>query len=615
MRGTIVNTIYTGTASMRLINLAVDPDEQYLYFSNLYDRTLYSYNIADNVRNVVKIVNTGVNPIEAVSVSTDAIFTVRTSNVSPYVSLVYAITPKREIVIAGGGSAASGSPQQLRICGAAGIVSCGFAVDPTTGFLYVSTYDNPGSKIYQIQLVLLPRPLPTVAPPKQRQVECGLAEFGTCKRVTIPFNPRERWGWGSPNRPYFTPDPNVGCPAAYVFTGDHPCPDVRQPVLPIPPPPPVAPPPIIEPYTEHATTDFASRSFNYLTTGISSLTLVATICSGTTSRPSAPALGPYGELYMLTSNGNIYSLLAGLSNSTGDSLVDTSPAVSITTGNVAVASSNLVTVFDASLNFLWSSNIAGCFSPAFGNNSVVFFANDSNIYAIDSVTRSNVWTRGFSGGETVTSPPTADSGIMLLGTSVGNVYSIDQTTGNIIWRYGTGLNAAVYSVPNYTWNDRVVFASGSNIFNIDYDRIPPYDRTRTYVAVSNIAGSFATSFDPSGNLWCYYTASGTLFGVSMLDDSGNYVGWSSAPLAGLDVMSPGFTPTMDPFYVYATSQRGRVMRYSAFPSGLVSNAIVQKSYVNSYLIPSTIITAPSTVTTASNQLVVFDTQTKAYIFQ
>ena len=28
MRGTIVNTIYTGTASMRLINLAVDPDEQ-----------------------------------------------------------------------------------------------------------------------------------------------------------------------------------------------------------------------------------------------------------------------------------------------------------------------------------------------------------------------------------------------------------------------------------------------------------------------------------------------------------------------------------------------------------------------------------------------------------
>jgi len=528
------------------------------------------------------------------------------------------LTPKREIAVAGGGgSASSGNPQQLRICNGPSTRSCGFAVDTATGYAYVSSYNNPTSIMYQIQFVLLPRPLPTVAPPKQRQVVCGLAEFGTCKRAVVPFNPREHWGWGSPNRPFLTPDPNVGCVPVYVFTGENPCPSVRQPV-PVPAPAPApAPPPVILPFTERATTDFTSRSFNYLTTGVSSLTLVNTICLGGSSRPTAPALGPYGQLYMLTSNGNMYSVLSSpiLSNSTNDALSDTSPAVSITSGNVAVASSNLVTVFDASLNYVGSSNIEGCFSPAFGGNNTVFLANSNTLRSIDTSTMCNVWTYTFNLGETVTSPPTTDSGIVLLGSSQGNVYSFDQTSGSIVWEYKTGLNTAIYSAPNYTFDNRVVFACGSNIFNIDYDRSPPYRQTRTYVASSNVASSFATAFDTSGNMWAYYTASNTLFGVCMLDDSGNYVGWSSAPLPGVDVITSNMTPTMDPTYAYVTSQRGRVMRYSAFPSGLIQNTIVQKTYTDIFLIPSTIINTPSVVTTASNQLIVFDAAAKSYIFQ
>jgi outer membrane protein assembly factor BamB len=230
----------------------------------------------------------------------------------------------------------------------------------------------------------------------------------------------------------------------------------------------------------------------------------------------------------------------------------------------------------------------------------MFLTNGSNVFAIDSVTQSNVWTYQFEGGETATSQPTADSGIVLIGTSVGNVYSFDQTMGKIVWVYKTGLNTPVYSAPNYTWNDRVIFGCGNVIFNIDYDRTPPYNRTQTYTAVSNIAGSFATAFDPSGNLWCYYTASDTLFGVSMLDDSGNYVGWSSTDTD----MTPGVTPTMDPNYVYVTSEPGVVRQYSAFPSGLVQNSIVQKGCTLSYA-GSLPIHTPSVVTTACNQLVVF----------
>jgi outer membrane protein assembly factor BamB len=266
---------------------------------------------------------------------------------------------------------------------------------------------------------------------------------------------------------------------------------------------------------------------------------------------------------------------------------------------------------------VWSSNIPGCFSPAFGGNSTVFVANSNTLRSVETGSATTDWTYTFPEGENVSSPPMADSGIILIGTTVGSVYSFDQASGNIIWVYKTGTNTPVYSAPNYTWNNRVVFACGSNIFNIDYDRVQPYDRTRTYTSLcGDVASSFATAFDPSGNMWNYYTTtSNVLYGVSMLDNSGNYLGWYSAPLAGSDQITAGFTPTMDPSYAYATSRRGRVMRYSAFPSGLVQNTLVQKTFVNDYLIPTTIISAPSVITTASNQLVVFDDRARAYIFQ
>lgn len=616
IRSGIVNVLVTSTSGTLYVCLAIDAAEQYLYFSNKYNGVVYSYNIADNVKNAVLLVTTGQDWAQGVSSGSTVLLVLRTPNAVPYEGRVHAVTLQRDVIVAGGGTASSGDPQYLRIRSDVSVNSAGFAIDPETGFLYVSSYNNPGSIMYMIEFAVLQRPLPTVAPPKQKQINCGLAEFGTCKRVTIPFSPREYWGWGSPNRPYLTPDPNVGCVPAHVYIGDHPCPDVRQPILPIPPPPPPVPPPVIVPSTERATTDFASRSFNYLTTGISSLTLVATISTSSLEAPSAPGLGPYGELYMLTSNGNIYSLYAGLSNSTGDSLVDTSPAISITSGNVVVATANKVTAFDPSLNVLWSSNIAGCYSPAFGGGNTVFLTDGPNIYAIDSATQSNVWTFRFNGNETATSPPSTDSGILLLGTSTGNVYSFDQTSGNIIWRYSTGLNKPVYSAPNYTWNDRVIFACSNAIYNIDYDRIPPYNRTRVFVNDEATAtSSFATSFDPSGNLWCYFTgAAAALFGVCMLDDSGNYLAWTSSNLPGTDVITPNMTPTLDPLYVYVTSQRGRVMRYLAFPSGLVQNNIVQKSYVDLYFLPESTV-SPSVVTTASNQLVVFDAVATTYIFQ
>jgi hypothetical protein len=193
------------------------------------------------------------------------------------------------------------------------------------------------------------------------------------------------------------------------------------------------------------------------------------------------------------------------------------------------------------------------------------------------------------------------------------MYSFDQASGNIVWLYKTGTNTPIYSAPNYTFDNRVVFACGSNIFNIDYDRTPPYRTTRTYTSLSgNVASSFATAFDPSGNMWTYYTTtSNVLFGVCMLDDSGNFTGWASTDRD----LTVGVTPAMDPSYAYVTSQRGWVRRYAAFPGGLIRNTIVQKSSISSYLIPSTIINTPSVVTTASNQLIVFDAKPTCYILQ
>ena len=162
----------------------------------------------------------------------------------------------------------------------------------------------------------------------------------------------------------------------------------------------------------------------------------------------------------------------------------------------------------------------------------------------------------------------------------------------------------------------MIFACSNAIYNIDYDRIPPYNRTRVFVNDEATAtSSFATSFDPSGNLWCYFTsAAAALFGVCMLDDSGNYLAWTSSNLPGTDIITPNMTPTMDPVYVYVTSQSGRVLRYLAFPSGLVQNNIVQKNYTDLYFLPMSTV-SPSVVTTASNQLVVFDAEATTYIFQ
>ena len=621
IRNSVVTTRYTGSIGSWFGSMAIDPAEKYLYFSDWLNSRIFSYNIADSVEDSVKVVSVGTDQTTGISATDTEVYFVRSGAFFPFTSIVYAQTSKREAIVAGGGNATSGDPLSLRLLNSVDIYTCGFSVDNTTGYIYVSSRDNPtgiigSSKMYQIELSLSPRPLPTVAPPKQRQVQCGLAEFGSCKRVTVPFSPREYWGWGSPNRPYFTPDPNVGCIPAYVYTGDHPCPEVRQPAPAPAPAPPPAPPPTLLPYTEKTTTDFASRSFNYLTTGISSLTLVNTISTNAGSRPTAPALGSYGQqLYMLTSNGNIYSLLASpmLSNSVNDSLVDTSPAISITSGSIMAATANKVTLFDESLNFLWSSNIAQCFSPAFGSGNTVFLANSNTLRALETTAPSNVWTYTFPEGEAVSSPPTADSGIVLLGTTAGSIYSFDQASGNIIWVYKTGTNTPVYSTPNYTFDNRIVFACGANIFNIDYDRVIPYRQTRTYTSLSgNVASSFATAFDPSGNMWTYYTTnSNALFGICMLDDSGNFTGWASTD----SDLTPAITPVLDPLYVYVTSARGIVRRYSAFPGGLVQNSIVQKSSTSSYTISATIVNTPSVITTASNQLVVFDAAAKCYIFQ
>lgn len=623
IRGSEVNILFSAGEDTLYFSLALDPTEHLLYASSQYDRTLYSYNIVDNAKGLIEVVSIGQYLVTGVVVgkNPDIVFFIRTDSVpAPYPSVLHGIPltgAVRDVNVAGGGLLSNGDPLGLRISGAIYTDSYGLALDPKTGFIYISSFDDPDSKIYEIRLSVPIRPLPTAAPPKQRSLACGLAEFGTCKRVTVPFSPREYWGWGSPNRRYFTPDPNVGCVPSHVFVGDHPCPEVRQPFSPPPPVPPPAPVVVIPPSTDVATTDFNSRSYNYLTTDIVGLTLVNTYVTGSTTSPSAPALGNYGQIYMVTSNGNIYNLAAGLSNTTGEP-TSTSPAVSVTTGNIAVTSDSKLTIFDSSLNYIWSSNIAGGLSPAFGggaNGNVVFVASGSNVYALDAATRSNVWTHTFAEGEISSMPPSSQSGILLLGTSIGNVYSLDQTTGDIVWVYNTGLNSPIYTSANYTWDDRVVFAASNVIFNIDYDRTPPYYRTRTFTSLSgNIGGSFATAFDDSGNMWTYYTASNALFGVCMLDDSGNYNAWSSASIDP-DIMTPGLTPTMDSTYAYVTSLGGRVMRYLAVPSGLVRNTIVQKSYVDSYLIPTTTITSPYTITNASNQLVVFDSAARAYIFQ
>ena len=97
----------------------------------------------------------------------------------------------------------------------------------TVGNIYVSCFSNNAYTVIQNSYFYVERPQPSVAPPKQKSVECGLILPGSCKQTWHPFNPRERFSLGSPNRPYQKIDlsAKISCPPSFVSDA---CPGFSQ---------------------------------------------------------------------------------------------------------------------------------------------------------------------------------------------------------------------------------------------------------------------------------------------------------------------------------------------------------------------------------------------------
>jgi outer membrane protein assembly factor BamB len=441
--------------------------------------------------------------------------------------------------------------------------------------LYIASITSGSTTLYKITFKYNPRANIIAPPPQQRRYVCGIASPGNCKRALVPFNPREYWGWGSPNRKFLTPDPNVSCVPSLVYQLCPTIPNVVEPP-PVPPEPPIPTPPAVP--TELATTQFTTRlSSTGIPATISDAT--STVVANTGLALGSPGLGPLGEIYMTTAQGYLYkydgSGNAAWATYLADTLVNTSPSVA-TTGAITVATDNgrLININNADGSIIWQSNLPGQFtgSPASYTNSnatidTIIAAYGGNITSFNATNGAIAWQNTIPSGTFANSVYISGANVYA-GSTRGIMYSYERTSGNIRWVYNTGTNQSIYSTGNLATKDNLLFfGCTSNLYaiNTQVPRITSKDWTRT------LPGPIKSS--PALYLngitqWAYVITETTncLYGVTQAG-----IQWTSAE-TNLD---PDSSPTIDsdpagPF-VYATSTDGYVYKYNAVDSGTQSS--------------------------------------------
>ena len=438
----------------------------------------------------------------------------------------------------------------------------------TFGGLYMSTMNSDLSyTIHLNRYIYIPRPAPSVAPPRQQQYECGLFLPGSCKRAYVPFNPRERFGWGSPNKPYRTlsiKDIEVSCKLSIPS----PCPDTpirgKKPDDPPPPPPPNA----LPPPNAGASAQEISRTRNLSTTRVQNLNLQTPSLVFSSSVTASPVLDYRMRLYVLgATNGNVYYsdnyVGAGAtiqSNYVGGTF-NTSPACSLTDRTLAFGSQEgILTMFDgSSRTVVWQKHlgVALDLTPSYyGCN--VYLGYGSNLNAFSATDGSVVWsTMSLSNGDTYSSSTNVQIGNVFIGTQQGSMYAYSLKDASVILRIPVNTGAILGS-PNLGIDNRIYFGSGSNLCAINLDRTEAATDIIMTTLCGNITTPITLAVDSATQLTrAFFSTDLGATGYAQVDsNTQNY------PLMNIASNS---VPVLDASYAYIMGKTGIVWRYQWNP--------------------------------------------------
>lgn len=549
---------------LQLKDLQFNPTEGKLYVADRFSGNIYSYDFENETGVLQNQIN--VAPGSFVNaISFDDIGNLFYNYPSSNIVNVFLTSNNVSVKVAGGSQASSTDPllQQLNNPRAVLTISSG---------LYVSSDVSVGSELYRITFNFVPRNASIVPAPQFKRINCGIAAPGNCKRAIVPFNPREYWGWGSPNRPFLTPDPNVSCVPSVVFQL---CPTIPPVVQPIPPIPPI---PI--PILPTIRTEIATSQFNTRRTGRSSqlgdLTNYSSVSISGLFR-TAPALGRLSEIYAVNTVGDIYKF-----NTSGGTLFDppsmiyslgkqvtaASPCVANTGALVVATNDGGLYRFNSAGNLLWQKNTGaqvfgspGCFTNSNATIDNVFFASGKNIYNFQASTGNLVWSKTLAGSETFRSSIYVGP-LIVVGTGLlGSVYAYNRTTGTLVWKYPNGttnLGVPVVSTPHLIGSN-YIFGAGSNLYALTSNGLLAWN----YTVSGSIESSPALVQDSTNRIWSYFTTTcNVLYGVRKNTNT-TFTTWKSVETID-EECSPILDISSGGPYVYGyNSNTGEVYKYVA----------------------------------------------------
>lgn len=443
------------------------------------------------------------------------------------------------------------------------------------GGLYMSTMNSDLS--YTIQLntyIYTPRPVPSVAPPKQQEYECGLFLPGSCKRAYVPFNPRERFGWGSPNKPYrilTLKDIEVSCKLSIPF----PCPDppIRG-KAPDPTPPP-SQRPVVPPNTG-ASAQEISRGRNISSVRVQNLNFQNSLNLDASRVAGSPTLDYLGRVYVLgATNGNVYYSdnysAAGATKQTRyiGGTFNASPACSLLDRRLVFGSDEgTLTMFDGSTaSILWQKNLGvplNLTPSYYGCNVYLGYGTNLNAFS-ETDGRITFSTTPLSNGDTYSSSPNVQIGEVFIGTQQGNMYVYSLKDGSTIFRIPANTGPILGS-PNLGVDNRIYFGSGSNLFATNLDRRQAGTDIVMTTLCGNITSAITLAVDGTRLTRAFFSTELGATGYAQVDCNIQYY-----PLGGsITTVISNSIPVLDASYVYVMGKNGAgigsVWRYQWNPN-------------------------------------------------
>ena len=575
----LVNIVFQQPVGSNSIfeGLILSPDETRIYTADYYTGNIYYYDFTSGQNNLQPaFAATATSRITSLAnlTSTDVLFT-QTQSAVPGVYL-YDTIKNTNILIAGGGSnTVSSFAQNYQLINPNQIV-----VDPQ-GDLYITSLNPSGYQLFTKIVFNIFVRSPIAAPiPSPQFPNCGLPAPGYCKKVVIPFNPREYWSFAHPQKIPTKRASPADVRLSCINTVTLLCPSIPPSVVPIipPPPPPIPIAPIYP--VESATTQyircFAGTGIIKSLRGppLATTTSIVDPSKSTIIKPLS--FGPQGYIYMMTESGFL-NVLTTSGETVSPSLlytvrsVSTSNAVVVSDTGLAsfVTNQGTITVINQNGSLVYTSNLnqqAGG-SPLFIDSQHMFvYAAGNTIISRDTTNWGSVlWSNTLTNDQFASSLVT-DGISIFAGTAGGNVVSYSVVDGSLYWKYSTG-NIPVTQPPFTAGNLLAAFSSNTvYVLNKTPTRFGGgADTIVTLVGIGSLRSSPLLYTDQTGTTWLYFvTTTGILYAAGgFLGISGAYIDATGGNIASFwksadsDILS-NVTPVID----------GKASLYVSFPSGI-----------------------------------------------